>query len=240
MGLAAALRSPKYPGLRRAHFNARRELALGDPVVAEGALVGGVGRRVEIPRAVRARLDAVPAPDARLLVDEDDAVRGLEGRPDGAHLDARRVRALVAQLRDEEGAQDRPVGRRLGRRLIPGAIALTIVWPFFRVMYRSTQVRTKNGSFGTLFSFLQASMHRAQPMHLSTETPYPYHFPVLATSLPYAFGGMSLRTPSIAPPERRTAKNPLRKLLRPFTVPPPGNGDNGIASRRTSRRARPC
>src|SRR5512135_1479907 len=122
----------------------------------------------------------------------------------------------------------------------PGAIALTVVWPFFRMMYRSTQVRTKNGSLGTLFSFLQASMHRAQPMHLSTETPYPYHLPVLATSLACAVEGKSLRTPSIAPPERRTAKNPLRKLLRPFTVPPPGNGDNGIASRRTSRRARPC
>src|SRR5665647_2727107 len=52
------------PGLRRAYFNARRELPLRDPVVAEGALVGGVGHRVEVPRAVRARLDAIPAPDA--------------------------------------------------------------------------------------------------------------------------------------------------------------------------------
>src|SRR4030042_1331637 len=48
-----------------------------------------------------------------------------------------------------------------------------------------------------------------------------------------------LMYPSTPVPERRTAKNPLRKLLRPFTVPPPANGDNGIASRRTSRRARP-
>src|SRR4030066_475324 len=57
-----------------------------------------------------------------------------------------------------------------------GPIALTVVTPFFRVMYRSTHVRKKNGSLGTLFSVLHASMQRAQPMHLSTETPNPYHF----------------------------------------------------------------
>src|SRR5512135_3308349 len=102
----------------------------------------------------------------------------------------------------------------------PGAIALTVVWPFFRMMYRSTQVRTKNGSLGTLFSFLQASMHRAQPMHLSTETPNPYHFcPFGGASRASAVEGSIFRIPPIVPPERRTVRKPLRNVLRPFTVP---------------------
>src|SRR5512135_2565184 len=122
-----------------------------------------------------------------------------------------------------------------------GSIALTTVVPFFLVMYRSTHVRKKNGSRGTLFSFLHASMQRAQPMHLSTETPNPYHFcPFGGASRASAFEGRIFRIPPIAPPERRTERKPLRNVLRPFTVPPPANGDNGIASRRTSRRARPC
>src|SRR5512143_3781138 len=122
-----------------------------------------------------------------------------------------------------------------------GSIALTVVVPFFLVTYCSTHVRKKNGSRGTLFSVLHASMQRAQPMHLSTETPNPYHFcPFGGASRASAFEGASFRIPPIAPPERRTERKPLRNVLRPFTVPPPANGDNGIASRRTSRRARPC
>src|SRR5512143_1770888 len=120
-------------------------------------------------------------------------------------------------------------------------IDLSAVVPFFLVMYRSTHVRKKNGSRGTLFSFLHASMQRAQPMHLSTDTPNPYHFcPFGGASRASAFEGRIFRIPPIAPPERRTERKPLRNVLRPFTVPPPANGDNGIASRRTSRRARPC
>src|SRR5659263_762270 len=61
------------PRLGWAHLDAGGEEPVRDPVVAEGALVGGPAHRVEIPGAVRARLDAVPAPDARLLVHEDNA-----------------------------------------------------------------------------------------------------------------------------------------------------------------------
>src|SRR3972149_1730378 len=40
----------------------------------------------------------------------------------------------------------------------------TTTLPSFFMMYRSTHVRQKNGSFGTLFSVLQASMHKPHPM----------------------------------------------------------------------------
>src|SRR3990172_4006575 len=44
-------------GLRRTHLDAGGEQTLRNPVVAEGALVGGAGHRVEVARPVRARLD---------------------------------------------------------------------------------------------------------------------------------------------------------------------------------------
>src|SRR5512139_2849201 len=75
----------------------------------------------------------------------------------------------------------------------PGWMVFTAVAPFFRMTYRSTQVRKKYGSRGTLFSVLHASMQRPHPMHLSTETPYPYHFPVRTVSFACAVPGRSLR-----------------------------------------------
>ncbi len=85
------------------------------------------------------------------------------------------MRAVVAELRHEEGPQD--VGIVL-RRLPASPSALTLMLstatsPSFLITYRSIQVRKKKGSAGTSFSALQASTHRLQPMHLSTSTPIP-------------------------------------------------------------------
>src|SRR3990167_7305746 len=49
----------------------------------------------------------------------------------------------------------------------------TVTSRFLVITYRSTQVRKKKGSGGTLFSALQASTHRLQPMHLSISMPIP-------------------------------------------------------------------
>ena len=75
---------------------------LGDPVIAEGALVHRVRARVDEAAAVGAGLHAVAAAQAVGLVHQDDAVRALEGRAHRADLDAGRVGAVVAELRDEE------------------------------------------------------------------------------------------------------------------------------------------
>src|SRR3990172_6725211 len=63
-------------------------------------------RRLPIEHAyiVGARCHAVSAPDAPTLVDQDEAVRGSEGRVDGAHLHTRRVLTVHARTRQEERA----------------------------------------------------------------------------------------------------------------------------------------
>ena len=239
-GLAAAFEVAEDPRLGRAHLDAGREQPLRDPVVAEGALVGGMGPRVEIPGAVGAGLDAVAA--ARCSRSRSRGPRrpssgtwprrGRPGRRAGS-----RTGCTASARRRNAGS---PCPQRPPASCSAfGSIVLTVVSPFFRMMYRSTHVRKKNGWRGTLFSVLHASMQRAQPMHLSTETPNPYHFPSWRASFAYAFEGRTFRIPPIAPPERRTERKPLRNVLRSFTVPPPANGDNGIASRRISRRAGP-
>src|SRR3990172_12596093 len=112
----------------------------------------------------------------------------------------------------------------------------TIASPFRLMMYRSTQVRGKKGSLGTSVSVLQASTHRVQPMHLSTETPKPYHFPFRGASFASTFAGRIWKTPPIALPETRNARTSLRNFRLLFTLPPPANADNDIASTRTSPR----
>src|SRR4030067_2188579 len=51
------------------------------------------------------------------------------------------------------------------------AMFWTITVPSFLITYFSTQVRKKNGSWGTSFSILQASTHLPHPMHLSISIP---------------------------------------------------------------------
>src|SRR3972149_2344667 len=60
------------------------------------------------------------------------------------------------------------------RAFLPGTLMLsTVASPSLVITYGSTQVRKKDGSFGTSFSALQASTQRLQPMHLSISIPMP-------------------------------------------------------------------
>src|SRR4029079_12361732 len=56
------------------HLNAGRRHPLSEAVIAQRALVGGVGAWIKIAAAVRTCLHAVPASDAVVLVDQHDAV----------------------------------------------------------------------------------------------------------------------------------------------------------------------
>ena len=99
-------RSPKMRASLGQTLHTGRFKPAGDPVIAEGALLGGMGDRVEEPAAVRAGLDAKAAADAILGIDQHRAVGGLKGRADRADLGTRRVLALVAELGHEERVQD--------------------------------------------------------------------------------------------------------------------------------------
>src|SRR3990172_7784509 len=70
-------------------------------------------RPVEHAHVVRARRHAVPAPDAPILVDQDEAVLGPERRLDGAHLHARRVLAVHARARQGGRGARRGPGEHL-------------------------------------------------------------------------------------------------------------------------------
>ena len=59
---------------------------------------------VEVPGPVRAGLDAVAAADASVVVDEDEPVVPLVRREHGAHGDAGRVVAVVAEQGEVPGA----------------------------------------------------------------------------------------------------------------------------------------
>jgi hypothetical protein len=80
--------------------------ALRNPVVTEVAFFRDLVDRVEEAHAVGAGHDAVATADAPFPVDQDDTVASLVSRTDGAHLHARGVVALVAELRHEEGLGD--------------------------------------------------------------------------------------------------------------------------------------
>src|SRR3990170_2585084 len=68
---------------------------------------------VEHAYVVRARRHAVPAADAPILVDQDEAILGPEGRVDGAYLHARRVLTVHARTRQEERAARGRQGKHL-------------------------------------------------------------------------------------------------------------------------------
>src|SRR5258708_968161 len=92
----------QHARLRRTGFATRRGQTFRNAVVTERALVGRIGLRVEKAAAVGASLDAVAAAEAILLVHQDYTVRRVEGRAYGADLYTRRVRAMIAEFRDEE------------------------------------------------------------------------------------------------------------------------------------------
>ena len=125
----------EHPRLGGAGLAAGGGEPLRDPVVAEAALVHRLGARVDEAAAVGAGLHAVAAAEAVRLVHEHDPVRALEGRAHRADLHAGRVRAVVAQLGDEEVL--RPVA---------GAVLLgeAVVAPVRRVDLRALDVPVRH------------------------------------------------------------------------------------------------
>ena len=136
---------------------------LGDPVVAQGAFVGGVGRWVDEAAAVGAGLHAVAAADAVLVVDQHHAVRVREEAPTGQTWVHGVCCAVVAQL----GHEERPFGRATRgdgveaawRRRRANRLGLAVDG----MPYRSIQVRYMPS--GTSFSARQARTQEPQPMH---------------------------------------------------------------------------
>ena len=84
-----------------------RGQALRNTVVTERALIGRIRLRVEKAAAVGASLNAVAAPDAIFLIDQNHSVRRFECRSNRAGLHARRIGAVVAKFRNEEALQSR-------------------------------------------------------------------------------------------------------------------------------------
>src|SRR5262245_5321318 len=88
--------------LGRAGLGARGAEAVVDPIVAEGALLGGPGLLVEAHDSKRARRDAVPAAVADVLVDVDGAVLGPVDRAVRARIEATRLGAVLADVGHEQ------------------------------------------------------------------------------------------------------------------------------------------
>jgi hypothetical protein len=78
-------------------------------MIAECAFVGCFRFRVEIPGTVWARLNAISAPDATVLIDKNNAILCLERRSDGTNLHAGRLIALVTQFWYEEASHYIPL-----------------------------------------------------------------------------------------------------------------------------------
>ena len=144
---------------------------LRDPVVAQRALVDRLRARVDEAAAVGAGLHAVAAAEAVGLVDQHDAVRALEGRADGAHLHAGRVRAVVAQLRHEEALGAVALAVLLGEAVVAAVrrVDLRVLdVPVRHVVALDPGAEVDTGSRGTSFSSLHARTQLPQPMHCST------------------------------------------------------------------------
>src|SRR5690554_2635454 len=101
-----------HPRAAHAAFHAGRQQPELQAVLAEGALVGGLGLVVDEARVVRAGLHAVAAAHAAFVVDQHDAVGALEGRLHRADRHTRRLVAVVAQARQVDQRRGRI--RRLG------------------------------------------------------------------------------------------------------------------------------
>ena len=107
-------------GMGGAHHHTTRLEALLDPVVAEVALVGGVGCRIDVDGVIRAGVHAALAADAVVVVEIDHAVGRPEQRPGGADGDAGSVVAVVAAHHREVPVG---VGERPGLDVLhPGAV----------------------------------------------------------------------------------------------------------------------
>src|ERR1035437_1096562 len=118
--------------LGRTNFNARRFYSAGDAVIAQRALLGGFGDRIQETAAVGTGLDAKAAADAVFQINQHGAVGRLEGGADRTHPHTKGVFTEIAQLRDEERVLDlilrqervgetvHPAVGRIHQRLAPG------------------------------------------------------------------------------------------------------------------------
>lgn len=90
--------------LGRTNFDTRRLKAPHDPVIAESALLGSLGFRVEEPGSVRTGLNAISATDAVIAVDKDYTILRFESGPDRTYLNTWWIVTVIAQLGNEERA----------------------------------------------------------------------------------------------------------------------------------------
>jgi hypothetical protein len=80
--------------------------AFGNPVVTEVTFVRDLVHRMEEPDAIGASHNAVATADAPIPVNQDNAIVRLVGGTNRADLDAGRVVALVAELRNKKRLVD--------------------------------------------------------------------------------------------------------------------------------------
>src|SRR5271166_456258 len=106
------------PGVYGANLDAGRLQPLRNPVIAPGAFVGGLRLFIEVSSTIRTRLHTVPAANAVFFVDQYHAIWRLVGGPNRTNLHARRILAVIAELRDKES---------LFYFLIPVAIAKAVI-----------------------------------------------------------------------------------------------------------------
>src|SRR5262249_1423375 len=88
--------------LRGAGLGTGRRQVLLQPVVAEGALLGDVAAVAGVDDARGAGRDGVPAGVARRLVDEHRVELGAQDGAGGADVHARRVDAVLADVRHHQ------------------------------------------------------------------------------------------------------------------------------------------
>ena len=104
---------PELDRLRRARLGTRRGHPLTEPVIAQRAFLGdadiGRGARTFAPldHAERTRRDAVSAPVAHVVLNDDGSELGAHERPGRADVEACRMRAVLAHIGRHQPADSR-------------------------------------------------------------------------------------------------------------------------------------
>src|SRR5258708_5109266 len=84
-------------------------------MIAEGTFLGGMGYRTHKTAPIRTSLDAKPAADAVVRIDQYDAIRRVKRGSNRAGLHARRVLAQIAKFWNKKGLQNLFPGDQRGR-----------------------------------------------------------------------------------------------------------------------------
>src|ERR1039457_3457010 len=96
----------KYARLRRTNLDTGRLQSARDAMITKRAFFSGLCDRVQEPGAIGTGLNTKGAADAVISIHQHRAIGGFERRADRTHLDAGRIFAQVAKLRDKEGMFD--------------------------------------------------------------------------------------------------------------------------------------